>query len=202
MKDYQAIIFDFGGVIINIDYQKTIDSFQAMGIDNFEDLYSQAAQESLFDDIETGRISAQHFVNGLLKLLPAGTSPNQVVAAWNAMIFDVPKSRIEMLKHLRKTHKVFLLSNTNEIHIAKAYRNWDKAHSFKIRDCFDQIYLSHEVGMRKPNAEIFDFVCEQEKLIKEKTLFIDDSIQHIKGAKAAGLKTHFLARGQEIIDLF
>jgi len=93
----KAIIFDYGGVIINIDYQATIEAFNALGTIDFEEIYSQASQSNLFNQIETGEISGQYFINQLLDYLPSGASPNKVVAAWNAMIKDVPKDRIELL---------------------------------------------------------------------------------------------------------
>lgn len=196
------IIFDFGGVIINIDYKITIEAFKKLGIDNFDALYSQAAQSNLFDDIETGKISPQHFINGLLELLPNGISPNQVVHAWNAMLLDIPKSRIELLKQLSTKYRIFLLSNTNSIHIDAALRTWNKASDHPIESVFESIYLSHEVGMRKPNVEIFEYVCEQHELNMEETLFIDDSIQHIEGANKSGLQTLHLTGGLDIQDVF
>lgn len=196
-----AVIFDFGGVIINIDYQATIDAFLDMGIPNFDALYSQAAQSDLFDAIETGRISAQHFVNGLLELLPKGISPNRVVHAWNAMILDIPPHRIQFLESLRENHPIYLLSNTNEIHIAKALREWSKSSDKSIHEVFNHVYLSNEMNMRKPDSEIFLRVCEEQNLRPERTLFIDDSIQHIEGAASVGLQTYHLQPGEEIHEI-
>lgn len=199
---YDAVIFDFGGVLINIDYQATIDAFRNLGNEDFETLYSQAQQSDLFDAIETGRISSQHFINGLLQLLPQGVTPNQVVHAWNAMILDVPLHRIKFLQELKKTRPIYLLSNTNSIHIDKALREWKKSSETSIYDIFDHVYLSHEIGMRKPDAEIFEHVCGQHHLNPETTLFIDDSIQHIEGARKIGLQVHHLQPGEEIHALF
>ncbi|MFT6245562.1 MAG: putative hydrolase of the HAD superfamily [Crocinitomicaceae bacterium] len=204
MKDEKIhnIIFDFGGVIINIDYELTIEAFKKLGIDNFEDLYSQASQSNLFDDIETGKISPQRFINGLLEFLPSGISPNKVVHAWNAMLLDIPRSRIELLQKLSEKYRIFLLSNTNSIHIDAAIRTWNKVSDTPMGSVFETIYFSHRVGMRKPNLEIFDYVCEQHKLNKQETLFIDDSIQHIEGAKKSGLHTLHLTGGLNIQDVF
>ena len=112
---YSAVIFDLGGVLINLDYQKTIRSFQELGVSNFEEMYSQASQTNLFNDFETGKISAQRFVNALLDFVPAGTSPNKIVQAWNSMILDVPEDRLTLLQQLQKKLPVFLLSNTNSL---------------------------------------------------------------------------------------
>ncbi|XOV66629.1 MAG: HAD family hydrolase [Fluviicola sp.] len=200
-SDFEHIIFDFGGVIINIDYEATINAFKALGINDFEALYSQAQQSDLFDAIETGRISSQHFINGLLDLLPSDISPNQVVHAWNAMILDIPKDRIDFLKELKQTHTIYLLSNTNSIHIDKALREWNAQSEIAIGDVFDKVYLSHEMGMRKPDIEIFNFVCTEQGIAPSKTLFIDDSEQHILGARKAGLHAHHLLPEESIQSL-
>ena len=195
---YDAIIFDFGGVIINIDYEATITAFKQLGISDFDRLYSKAAQSDLFDAIETGRISQQHFINGLLQWLPPGTTANQVVHAWNAMILDVPKENVAFLQELRKSYRIYLLSNTNSIHISKALRAWQKTSSLSMTDVFHHTYLSHEIGMRKPDTAIFKHVCNEQGLQPSQTLFIDDSIQHIEGAKLAGLQAHHLKSNQTI----
>ena len=197
-SEFENIIFDFGGVIINIDYEATINAFKDLGISDFDALYSQAAQSDLFDAIETGRISPQHFINGILQLLPAGVTPNQVVHAWNAMILDIPKERIEFLQQLSQTHDIYLLSNTNSIHIDKAMREWNNKTQADINDIFKKVYLSHEMGMRKPDVEIFRHVCQEQGLDPSKTLFIDDSIQHIHGAREAGLHAHHLLSKETI----
>lgn len=199
----KAIIFDFGGVIININYQDTIEAFKALGIDDFESMYTQAQQSDLFNDIETGSISAQRFINGVLDYLPTGTSPNAVVSAWNAMIKDVPSKTIDLLIQLKaQGYQLYLLSNTNEIHINVALRAWDKTNHKGPDHIFDKVYLSHEMGMRKPNKEIFEFVCKTENLVPAETLFIDDSIQHIEGATSIGLQTYHLQNQEEIYSLF
>lgn len=201
-EDIDTILFDFGGVLINIDYHRTIDAFRALGLEDFEERYSQASQSSLFNDFETGKISAQRFVNELLHFLPAGTSPNRVVQAWNAMILDVPIASVELLQSLQGKYRLFLLSNTNEIHIPKALSEWNKMTPINFYDCFEHVYLSHEMGMRKPNEEIFRFVCEQQSIHPQHALFIDDSPQHLIGAQQAGLNTYHLTDQALLSGLF
>ena len=199
---YTAVIFDLGGVIIHIDYAATIHAFENLGHSDFHTLYSQAQQSGLFDELETGKISGQRFVNELLPYLKAGTSPNKVVAAWNALIGAVPKERIELLQKVREKHPTFLLSNTNELHMQAVLRSWNASSNQPMSDFFDHIYLSHEIGMRKPNAEIFEFVCRENHLNPAETLFIDDSIQHIEGAKSCGLQTVHLTDFAMLDQLF
>ena len=197
------IIFDFGGVLIRIDYNATLQAFKELGIANIETMYTQAEQVDLFNAIETGKISAQQFINSLLDHLPSGTSPNKVVAAWNAMILDVPTETIQLLDRLSEQgYHLFLLSNTNSIHIDVALRRWSIASSKDIYSYFKHVYLSHEINMRKPDPQIFEFVCMEQGLDPNETLFIDDSIQHIEGARTIGLNTHHLLSMKELYTLF
>ena len=157
-NSFDAIIFDLGGVIINLDYQLTIEAFKKLGIDNFEEMYTQAKQNNLFDDYETGKISSQHFINSLLPFLPSGTSANKVVHAWNAMILDFPSKRLELLDQLNSKYRVFLLSNTNDIHLQAVNRSLANTTDRKLESYFEKVYLSHEVKLRKPHKEIFELV--------------------------------------------
>ena len=203
LPSIRNLIFDFGGVLIDIDYNATKQAFVELGIDDKQASYSQSEQSALFDDYEIGKISTQQFVNGLLDHLPSGTSPNAVVTAWNAMIQEVPEYTISLLKALKtKGYRMFMLSNTNALHIEIALRRWEKTSEQMPKDFFEKVYLSHEMGIRKPNPEIFRRVCEEQKLKPEETLFIDDSIQHIEGAEKAGLKTFFLHKNASLQELF
>ena len=189
-KEVKNIIFDLGGVILNINYHKTAQVFNSLGCENFDEIYSQKQQNGLFDNFETGQISSQEFINELLKVLPKEVPPKEVVDAWNAMLLDLPQKRIERLQKLKKTHRIFLLSNTNQIHeeaFVKIIQQENKIKSFN--HLFEQVYFSHHIGMRKPNREVFDFVLQENSLNPTETLFIDDSPQHLVGAEEAGIKT-------------
>jgi putative hydrolase of the HAD superfamily len=199
---YTAVIFDLGGVIIHIDYKATIRAFEDLGHSDFHNVYSQAQQAGLFDDLETGKISGQRFVNELLPYLKVGTSPNKVVSAWNAMIGSVPKERLALLQKVREKYPIYLLSNTNELHMHAVHRSWNTASEKPMSDYFNHIYLSHEIGMRKPNVDIFEYVCRENSLNPSETLFIDDSIQHIEGAKSCGLQTFHLTDFELLDQIF
>lgn len=201
----EAVIFDLGGVLINLDYQKTGAAFVALGLTDFNEVYSQMQQTDLFDRLETGDVSPFHFINRLLDKLPAGTNGNQVVHAWNAMILDFPKERLDWLKNFRENSgkRVFLLSNTNALHMDAVRRSLEKSVGHqRLEDYFDQVYLSHEMGLRKPHPEIFTRVCNEQGLNPETTLFIDDSPQHVEGAQKAGLQTVHLAPGMAVQAVF
>lgn len=201
-KQFDAIIFDLGGVLINLDYHLTTDAFVELGMKDFNQVYSQLTQSSLFDRYETGQISSQHFINLLLPHLPAGTSPNAVVKAWNAMILDMPKRKLELLTRLSEQMPIYLLSNTNEIHMEKVRREWKKSTDLPLESFFNKVYLSYEINLRKPDPQIFTYVCEDAGLNPENVLFIDDSPQHVEGAKSIGLHIHHLQDPESLYDLF
>lgn len=200
---FENIIFDLGGVILNIDYQLTENAFKSLGLTDFSNMYTQAAQSGLFDNYEKGLCSTPYFINSLLDFLPPNTSANKVVAAWNAMILDFPIANLDLLLVLKKKYRIFLLSNTNDIHLQAVNRSLKSVTSEKNLDSFfEKTYYSFEMGMRKPDAEIFNKVCNENQLDKSKTLFIDDTERHILGAQSVGLNTHFLKPGISIIQLF
>ncbi len=199
----ENVIFDLGGVLLDISYQATEDAFVAMGIKNFKDLYSQAQQSSLFNDLEEGKITPNAFRDQLRFLTGLNLEDEKIDDAWNAMLGRMPAFRIERLEELKNKYKLYLLSNTNEIHIP-AFKHIMAQDGLlnRFEACFKKIYYSSEINMRKPNKEAFDFVCKKNGLNKSCTAFIDDSIQHVEGAKAAGLKAYHLEKGVEFISFF
>lgn len=189
LKNYDSILFDLGGVLINLNYQKTIDAFKELGVKDLNLTYSQSSQTSLFDDYEIGKISTQQFINSIKKYVPADVTPNQIVHAWNAMILEFPVENLKFLEELSQYKSLYLLSNTNAIHLQKVEQKLALRTDKKLSDFFKKTYYSHEIQMRKPYAETFDFVCKDAGLTIEKTLFIDDSEQHLLGANSIGLET-------------
>lgn len=202
MEKYNALIFDLGGVLIDIDYSKTQVAFEALGIVNFNELYSQAKQKELFDRFETGQISAQNFINQLMHYFTEPISPNKIVHAWNAMILDFQVEKLQLLERLKANYSLFLLSNTNELHVPVVRQRLAKLTSKNLEDYFSRIYLSNEISYRKPSTEIFELVCDENNLDPSSTLFIDDSIQHIEGAKKIGLQTLHLTSDLNLSSYF
>jgi putative hydrolase of the HAD superfamily len=200
--DFSAIrhiIFDLGGVLLNIDYSATEKAFRQLGISDFQERYSQLSQNSFFDDWETGRLSREDFFKGLQHAGCEALSDAQIEQAWNAMLLDFPLRRLQLLQQLRLRYDLFLLSNTNEIHeeafnkLLNQTCGWSSLGHF-----FDKIYFSHRVGLRKPGRDIFKRILQENGLKAEHTLFIDDSPQHIETAKSLGIRTIFLEPGMSI----
>jgi len=199
IQGIRHIIFDLGGVLLNLDYQRTEQAFVDLGITNFGELYSQLQQTAIFDQLETGKIGQVEFVKAIQDISGLTLSEEQIIDAWNAMLLDFPLRRLQILQQLRNHYDLFLLSNTNEIHEAAFNKTLLDDHNISnIGLFFDRAYLSHRVGLRKPMKEIFMHVLEENGLKAEHTLFIDDSPQHIEGAKLTGIQTIYLEKGMTI----
>ena len=201
MKKHNAIIFDLGAVILNINYQNTIEEFTKLGVNNAATFYSKKVQTNLFNQIETGMISSNKFLKALQKETN-NANINQVEQAWNAMLLDLPEERLHLIKKLKRNHTIFLLSNTNAIHINAFKKQLGDKKWLEFCKLFDKMYLSHEVGLRKPDIEIFEYILTEQKLIGEEVFFIDDSPQHIASAKKIGIHCHHLLDNEDIITLF
>jgi len=196
------IIFDLGVVILDVDYNLAAGAFKKLGILHFDDLYSKKKQGSFFDDFETGHLSNEEFREEIRNHIDHSVSDNQIDEAWNAMLLSVPESTFKLLEDISKQKRIFLLSNTNRIHIDAFSKIIEKQYGFqKFEALFEKTYYSCNIGMRKPNAEIFDYVVKQNNLSINETLFIDDSPQHIEGARKYGLTALHLQNNSKVEDL-
>lgn len=183
------IIFDLGGVIMNLDVPRTIKAFENIGITDFVNDTGHHYKNPVFYDFETGKVSESEFVEELANISANSLSGTQIREAWNAIILDMPIERIKFLLDLKKKYKIYLLSNTNSIHQEKFLRETNEANDFSFNELFEKAYYSHEIGIRKPNEEVFHFVLKDSKLNTDKTLFVDDSLQNINSAQKTGLRT-------------
>jgi len=203
LKGIKNIIFDLGGVIINIDYKLTLAEFKKIGLKDVEKIYTQFGQLEWFDNYDRGRISSETFLSEFGKLLAPGTSREQISHAWNAMLLDFPQERAELLLKLKDRYRTFLLSNTNELHINYYFQKVKELYGYdEMKSFFEKDYYSHRIGMRKPDAEIFEFVLQENGLLAAETLFIDDTLQHVEGARGAGLRAYHLVAPETILDVF
>jgi glucose-1-phosphatase len=195
------IIFDLGGVIIDIRYNDTIEQFKRLGFNNFETIYNLIKQNQIFDNLETGKIQPQAFRTELKKYQDHLTD-TQIDLAWNAMIGEMPVNYIPLLKKIRQKYRTFLLSNTNAIHIDYFNRYLKKKFGYNpLPEMFEQTYYSHEMGCRKPDASAFEYVLKDAGLLASETLFIDDLEANIKAAQTLGIHTVHLVN-QSIQTVF
>lgn len=185
------LILDLGGVLYDLDYIKTQDALDHLGLGKN---FSQLNQSSLFDDIEEGKVSPDEFIEKLIaSSTKSNVSPKEIVSAWNAMLIGMPREKFELLEALGKQYKLYLYSNTNAIHIKAVWEHYKEVHGVdNLDNYFIKVYLSNELGIRKPKEEGFNHIVRENYLVKEETLFIDDSPQHIEGAISSGIKALWL----------
>jgi putative hydrolase of the HAD superfamily len=201
--EIKNIIFDWGGVISNIDYMKTAEAFTKLGLEDFESVYNQLKQTTLFDDLEIGTLTPEEFRNEIRNMLNFDVTDEDIDAAWTAMLLDLPPERLELLEKVRQRYNIFLLSNTNVIHVTRYSKYLDEIYGHEnFKNLFIKAYYSYEIGLRKPNVEVFRHVIEENDLIPEQTLFIDDTPQHVEGASRAGLHAYHLEKPKSILEIF
>ena len=201
LQGIKNIIFDLGGVIYAIDYQATTRAFACMGIKDFEQIYAKVGQSDLFDNFETGMISKAEFIGEIKEYLDPSISDEDIINSWNAMLIDFIPDALECLKSLQGSYRIFLLSNTNEIHIKEIKDRVGEEFYSEFCQLFEKVYLSHDLGLRKPHTEVFTHIINAQSLDPKETLFIDDSPQHIEGASKVGLKVYHLKDGEKISEL-
>lgn len=195
------IIFDLGGVIYDIRYQNIVEKFASYGITDFETYYTQANQTDAIDRFEEGKISAEEFRSYIRSISPIPLTDKQIDDAWNAIIIDVPTQRVEMLKQLKKYYHLFLFSNTNQLNYDQFTVDLQQKFGYDIfSELFEKAYFSHLIHYRKPCEEAFRYVLNAQNLIPEETLFIDDTIRHIEGAKKLGLNVYHLQKDEDVLE--
>lgn len=199
MNQIRNIIFDLGGVLLNINYQKTADAFEQLGFHDFNTMYTQYTADEIFSKLETGKMSNQDFYDSLLAKAAQPIRVEDLQTAWNAMLLDFRTESLAKLRQLKQEYNIFLLSNTNDIHW-QAFQTifTESTGEDSLDHHFHKAYYSHQVGLRKPNADIYEFVAADAGLEIAETIFIDDSYNNIEAASALGFQTHLLLAGEKI----
>jgi len=196
------IIFDFGGVIIDIDEQLTVNEFAKLGVSDI----SRAASPEFIDLVrkfEKGIFTPDVFRNKLRDYLDLSATDQEIDDAWNALLFDIPRERIDVIEKVKKNYDIFLLSNSNEIHYDLYVRDLQLRFGYsEFGDLFHQAYFSFDLHLSKPDQDIYEFVMYQENLNPEETLFIDDKSENIEAAKKLGFHTYQLIKPERIRDIF
>ena len=192
------IIFDFGDIFINLDKEVVFREIQ-----KYENATLSPALLTLSSDLEVGAITSETFVEGLKSAFPSASS-QEIISIWNGMLLDFPDYRLNFLEGMAQEneYRLFLLSNTNVLHIEEVVKIMGEPNFNRFKNCFEQFYLSHEIQLRKPNADIFEFVLKENDLNPTETLFIDDTLENTEAAKKLGIKTwHLIVGLEDIIQL-
>lgn len=206
MTKFKNLIFDIGDVIVDIDYLVTIGEFQKLlpsdkGID-FSEIVSYNKQNKIFDQFETGKLSAAQFRNELRGFLKPEVTDEEINRAWNSILINYPAQKFELLNELQSRYSTFALSNINEIHVealnlaAKEKLGVDEFGRF-----FHRAYYSNEVGFRKPEKEIYELILSKENLIPNETFFVDDKAENIEAAKELGIHAYQLKDRNKLHEL-
>jgi putative hydrolase of the HAD superfamily len=197
------IIFDLGGVILNVDFAITQQEFVKLGVKNINETFGQYHQIGFFDLFDRGEIDQNEFLAEASMLFPPSVTQQQIINAWNAMLFDLPAERFNLLKKLGKKYRLFLMSNTNIIHYLEYQKIIKETFGIdKLDDLFEKAYYSFLVGMRKPEDRFFNLILNENNLIAGETLFIDDTHTNTDAAEKLGINGYYLKQGEDILNLF
>ena len=201
MPVIKNIIFDLGGVIMNIDFKKTEKAFADLGFNDFAQHMTQYHITPLFQEYETGKINDDDFVKGIQQIAAKPIADNEIIHAWNALLLDFPPERIALLEKLRHRYRIFLLSNTNALHYNAFQQRLHGLTGKTLEDIFEKTYYSHTANLRKPDAAIYQLVLDENQLDPAETLFIDDTASNLGGAEEAGIQTLHLKAPMTILDI-
>lgn len=203
MKNIRNIIFDFGGVILDIDPVQTLNQLKSLGVKDLDIFQSPEFQHEVMGKFERGVLTPEVFRDKVRSFIGNNLCDQDIDDAWNALLLDIPKERIAVLEEVKKHYPIFLLSNSNEIHYDMYLRDLQLRFGYREFDqLFTKAYFSFDLHLSKPDPEIFEFVMYQHKLDPEETLFIDDTAEHIESAKKLGIRTYHLQQPVRVRDLF
>lgn len=202
MKEFKNLIFDIGDVLIDLDFPGTVQEFQKITVVDFGEIISHFRQHHIFDLFEKGKITPQQFRNELKQFLKTGVADAEIDVAWNSILGTYPEHKFELLKQLKTRYKTFALSNTNQIHVAtfnEAVKS--KFNEKDFESFFHRAYYSNEIGFRKPEKEIYEWVLQKENLNPLETFFVDDLPENIEAAKQSGLQAYLLKDRNKLHEL-
>jgi putative hydrolase of the HAD superfamily len=195
------IIFDLGGVLLNLDFGKTAKAFQDLGVTNFNDYFTQTHANPLFKTLETGDVPSAVFYDEFRATTGLRVTDEAIAGAWNAMLLDFPKERIELLQELKKKYRLFLFSNTNAIHYDSFQETFVREFAHQFDSLFEKAYYSHIIGHRKPNVSAFEYILIDAGINAEESVFIDDTLPNVDAAQKAGIEAWHLKSPETIIEL-
>jgi putative hydrolase of the HAD superfamily len=191
------IIFDFGDIFINLDKPATYREMYKLGVSEISDEIS-----AIYNQYEKGLMTSDDFANFYHDKF--GIKKEDLINAWNAILLDFPKERLDFLKEISasKKYRLFLLSNTNDLHIKWIQNSLGEVFFQEFKNSFEQFYLSHEINLRKPDSEIYEFVLNENNLIADETLFVDDLKENTDSARKLGIHVwNLIPKQEDVIEL-
>lgn len=202
IRNVKNIIFDFGGVLVDLDKSRCVEAFTRLGFSQAAQWVDTYSQQGVFGRLETGTITPEEFCEEIRRLTGCMASDDDMWQAWNLLLDGIPAYRLDALIELKRHFNLYLLSNTNEPHWQHASERMFPHRDFRVEDYFLQIFLSYEMHQVKPDAAIFRSVLEQTGILPEETLFIDDAAANCETARTLGLLTYCPAPKEDWRKLF
>lgn len=201
MQPIKNIIFDLGGVLMDIDFALTHKAFEQLGVQGFAERYNQYSADTFFSDFEKGKIPTADFFDHIRRICECDLSDNSIRNAWNALLIGFPKERIEWLLRIKEKYRIYLFSNTNIIHYQSFAKTFEETTGVDLNSCFVKAYYSHEMGLRKPDPASYLQIVNEQQLAIAETLFIDDTIKNVEAAKELGFQVVHLVKPVAVLDL-
>ena len=203
---YKNLIFDLGGVILDINMQKALDGFAALGLAESELRFDKGEAADLMHRYQLGHFSTEEFCKLVAAKCTPGTTPEQVALAWNSICISIPERKLNALKALKQKANVYLLSNTNDLHWQYCLDNWFNAGGNHCEDFFHQVFLSQDLHLEKPHAEIFEHVIKAIGAVRgsetSDTIFLDDNLDNVNAAKSCGIQAEQITPNFDWVDYF
>lgn len=200
-SEIKNIIFDLGGVLLNINPLLSLLELEKTSGINKDELLVKLVEDQIFEKFDTGRLTPAQFRRGLCRIMNTNVSDSEIDRIWNKLLLDFPAPRVEMLQQLRKNYRVFLLSNTNSIHFDYYTQEFYERYGIHFTDLFDRVFVSHEIGIHKPDAGIYTYVLGNTDIIASETVFFDDSLANIQAAELLGIRGIHIS-GKDVTSYF
>lgn len=196
------VVFDLGGVLIDLDFDNCLNAFRKAGFQQMEQQVGQLQKEGFLAQFERGEITPDAFREAIRQETGQTLSDRKIDDMWNLMLLRIPREKLDLLLELRSHYMVYLLSNTNSIHWEYACEQMFNYRGFRVKDFFENTFLSFEMHQAKPHKEIYQQMMKEANIVPEETLFIDDSEENCQGAAALGIQTHHYRIGEDLSTLF
>ena len=201
-KNIKNIVFDLGGVLVDLDFKSAINGLQKADFANVKEQLQAFDREGIFQKFELGEMTAEEFRSAIRENSTVTLTDEEVDALWNLMLLEIPREKLELILDLRGKYMVYLLSNTNSIHWDYVCKNAFNYRGFRVSDYFEKTFLSFEMHLAKPDKAIFEKMLEDANLLAEETLFIDDSEANCKAAAEVGIHAHHYHIGDDLSKIF
>ncbi len=202
MSKIKNIIFDLGGVLLNINPLLALLEFEKISGIHKDELLKRLANKRIFEKFDTGSLSPEQFRSDLCEIMNQKVSDAEVDQAWNSLLLDFPAHRVQLLQQLRKNYRVFLLSNTNIIHFWRYSQQFYESHGIAFTSLFDTLFLSYEIGIHKPDAGIYTHVLENANIKAEESFFFDDSLPNTEAAEKLGITGIRITESKDVAEYF